>query len=379
MAAPVPTARIASVDQFRGYTVVGMVLVNYLAKFALVDPLFKHNLDYCSYADTIMPQFFFCVGFSLRLSMLRRLETGSPWAAYGHALKRCFGLFLLGVVFYHLEFRFESWKGIQKLLEQRGWFGLVLSQFERNVFQTLVHIAVTSAWLLPVIGLRTRWLVLWLLLSAGLHLLLSGYFYFDWATTKKVIDGGPLGFLSWSIPTLWGALAHDAMRQLNRPRLFIWLLAWGVVLMALGYGLSCLNGMVQAERLERSPWAAAPFVPPTEIRELLGKKEAIEFWTMSQRTGSVSYQTFAAGLSLVLLLLFVVCCDWGPVRVPLFRTLGQNPLAAYLIHSMAIDATWPLFPSDSPLWFVLVGFGLVLGITWLFTRYLEKQGIFLRL
>lgn len=56
--------RLVSLDQFRGYTVIGMILVNYVGGFAVVPEVLKHHNDYCSYADTIMPQFLFAVGFA---------------------------------------------------------------------------------------------------------------------------------------------------------------------------------------------------------------------------------------------------------------------------------------------------------------------------
>ena len=68
--------RIVSLDQFRGYTVVGMLLVNFLGGYQAVPAVFKHHNTYCSYADTIMPQFFFAVGFAYRLTFLRRLGNG---------------------------------------------------------------------------------------------------------------------------------------------------------------------------------------------------------------------------------------------------------------------------------------------------------------
>ena len=70
--------RIASLDQFRGYTVAGMLLVNFIGGFREVGAIWKHHNTYCSYADTIMPQFFFAVGFAMRLTFLRRLK---PWAS----------------------------------------------------------------------------------------------------------------------------------------------------------------------------------------------------------------------------------------------------------------------------------------------------------
>ena len=63
---------------------------------------------------------------------------------------------------------------------------------------------------------------------------------------------------------------------------------------------------------------------------------------MSQRTGSVSYQVFGAGFSLAVYALFVVLCDEGSLRVGLFRTFGQNPLAAYIVHPMVAGAVKPV-------------------------------------
>src|SRR5690349_7433405 len=103
-----PRPRIASLDQFRGYTVAGMFLVNFIGGFAVVKALFpvlKHHNTYCSYADTIMPQFFFAVGYSYRMALLRRQEQRGSWAAYRHALQRSLGLILIGLVVYHLDGR----------------------------------------------------------------------------------------------------------------------------------------------------------------------------------------------------------------------------------------------------------------------------------
>ena len=50
---------------------------------------------------------------------------------------------------------------------------------------------------------------------------------------------------------------------------------------------------------------------------------------MSQRAGSVSYQTFAAGFSLATLAVFVLVCDLGRARSHVLQTLGENALAMY--------------------------------------------------
>ena len=81
--APSP-GRIVSMDQFRGYTVAGMFLVNFLGGYAAIHEVMKHHNGhpYFSYADTIMPSFMFAAGFSFRLTALRRLAQIGPAAAY---------------------------------------------------------------------------------------------------------------------------------------------------------------------------------------------------------------------------------------------------------------------------------------------------------
>jgi predicted acyltransferase len=73
MASAVSTKpRLTSLDQFRGYTVAGMFVANFLAPYVAIHSVFKHNGTYFSYADSIMPGFMFVVGCSFRLTYLRR-------------------------------------------------------------------------------------------------------------------------------------------------------------------------------------------------------------------------------------------------------------------------------------------------------------------
>ena len=92
---PVKAERLASLDQFRGYTVIGMLLVNYFGGYTVCPQVLKHTHDYCSYADTIMPQFLFAVGFSLRLTFGRRMQTQGSAAAYARMIRRLLGLVLV--------------------------------------------------------------------------------------------------------------------------------------------------------------------------------------------------------------------------------------------------------------------------------------------
>src|SRR3954469_9910141 len=94
--------RLASLDQFRGYTVLGMFLVNFVAGYREVPRWLHFEHTYCSYHDTIMPEFFLAVGFAMRLNFLRRRAAEGAATAYRKMVKRGLGLILLGVVVYHL-------------------------------------------------------------------------------------------------------------------------------------------------------------------------------------------------------------------------------------------------------------------------------------
>jgi predicted acyltransferase len=416
MSKTIVSARLASLDQYRGYTVLGMFFVNFVGSFAVLPLLFKHPNTYCTYHDTIMPQFFFAVGLSYRLTLLRRLHSGKGFAAYAHIVRRNLGLILLGFVLYHITGSVQSWAELRALTGQE----LAVRIVKRDLFQTLVHIGVTSLWVLPVIAAAPLVRIGFACFSGLLHLVLSAWRYYAWVHEAPVcIDGGPLGFLTWTIPLLVGSLAYDVVaseRGLGAIKRA--LLGGGALLMLVGYGLSCLVSPPTL-RPGTDPGigvrlAPLPFVAPLERKRalfaidissgiaqaqsgpaayVLGVAQAVclagredseplvspDLWTMSQRAGSLSYQTFASGFALALYGVFYLLCDVGGWQLGLFRTLGSNALAGYILHDLVGEALKPYAPNDSPLWYVLTITGVYLWICYLFLRHLEKQKLFLRL
>jgi predicted acyltransferase len=348
--------RIASLDQFRGYTVLGMFVVNFVGGLDDVHPLLKHHHTYCSYADTIMPQFLLAVGFGYRLSFLRRQERDGMWAAVRHAIGRNLGLILLGIVIYHLTGGFRKWDDL--LATDPGEFALKL--FKRGPFETLTHIGVTSLWVLPVIAARGWVRVLFAVASAALHVWVSKLGYYEWNLAEpKGIDGGPLGFLSWTVPLIVGTLAHDWM--IAEPRQTRLMLLVSVMLMALGIGLS-----LQPEG--RSP----PFVP-------LHKDWDPTYWVMSLRAASVSYVTFAAGFGLAVYAVFRWACDIRRWTWSYLDLLGRHALTAYILHDLVGQAVKPFVPKDAPWWYVALACMLYLAIVTLFLRHLDRHKLVLKL
>ena len=401
--------RLASLDQFRGYTVVGMLLVNYFGHHNVCPQILKHSHDYCSYADTIMPQFLFAVGFAMRLSFGKRLHTQGRWIAYSRMIRRLLGLALVSMVVYNVGPRAPSWEQLKEL----GFWQALHEPLKRDWFQTLMHIAATSLWILPVVHSKPSIRLAWMLGSGIAHIALSYWFNFGWVNSEpRGIDGGPLGFLTWSIPALAGTLACDVflkprhLLQIGSPVLTRVCIG-SLLIMGLGYCISCgtrfydvPKSLVDSLKKENIPvdpvfpsperinakfestkeigftaWLAEPpFVKPPE--KSLRKWN---YWMMSQRSGTLAYLIFSTGFSLLVFLTFFVISDLLQVQLSVFRTFGTNALMAYVLHLMTSNAVQAFFPKDSPLWYAALGLGLYLILTWLFVRQMEKQGVFLRI
>lgn len=387
--------RIVSLDQFRGYSVAGMFLVNFLGGYATVPQILLHSHDYCSYADTIMPHFLFAVGFAFRLTFERRVQRDGSRTAYGRVVQRLLGLILVSMVIYTPRGIPDTWEQLRE-----GGLAVLAEPLKRNWFQTLMHIAVTSLWVLPVIRARAGVRIGFAVASAIAHIALSYWFNFTWVNTApNGIDGGPLGFLTWTIPAIAGTLACDIVTMDGTPRVRR-LITWAIVLMAFGWVISCGTRFYdvptdQVESRRSQKMGDDPVVPGAQTRQnrpdglLLAEPPFVpppdsahrkwNYWMMSQRGGTVSYLTFSAGFSLLVYSLFHVACDrWG-WRLGIFETFGTNALVAYILHGLVGDAVSPFIPHDAPGWYVTVGFGIFFGITWLMVRTLEKNRVYLKL
>jgi predicted acyltransferase len=399
-------ARIVSMDQFRGYTVAGMFAVNFLTGLKAIPAVMAHHNSYFSYADSIMPSFIFAVGFSYRLTLLRRLPRIGAVRTYLAYARRSLALVLLSLVIYGFGSGFSDWQATGSDATRQ----FVAELLKANLWEVLAIIGVTQVFIMPVVAASTRVRMAALGGCVVAHGMLSYWFNFDFvyglpnwmdawwgAAGKRAWDGGFFGIIAWAVAMLAGTLAYDVISHNLPVRAARIMLVWGALFMVVGYALSCLTrlydvprGTSVAGRVAESPvwppWqrmkgkslaallAEPPFVappPPSERQE--------NYWMMGKRVVSASFILFASGFAFALYALFVVACDVGGLSVGLFRTFGQNPLAAYIIHHLADSAIRPLVPDNAPLWYCLVGFAVFFGTTYLFVRQLEKQGIYVRM
>ena len=147
-------------DQYRGYTVAGMFLVNFVGSLSAFHYVVKHNSGFFSYADSIMPGFIFCAGFSYRLTAVRRFAEMCTARASLSYIRRSLALVLVSVAIYTFNADIgKSWS----VLENSIGIPWALSEFvfqflKSGMWEVLGIIGMTQILLLPFIyrGVSSR-------------------------------------------------------------------------------------------------------------------------------------------------------------------------------------------------------------------------------
>jgi predicted acyltransferase len=110
--APETSARLVSLDVFRGATIAAMILVNNPGNSAAYWPLTHAKWNGWTPTDLIFPFFLFIVGVSLVLSFRSRLRRGdSTRSLVLHTVKRSLTIFALGLLLNGLpSFHLATWR-----------------------------------------------------------------------------------------------------------------------------------------------------------------------------------------------------------------------------------------------------------------------------
>jgi predicted acyltransferase len=112
-------SRIASIDIFRGLTILVMIFVNDVGEVKGL-PWWTHHApegaNYMTYVDMVFPAFLVIVGMSIPLAMGRRKESESAVKVLSHVLLRSIGLIVMGIFLANLYKMDPNLSGIDSTL-----------------------------------------------------------------------------------------------------------------------------------------------------------------------------------------------------------------------------------------------------------------------
>lgn len=208
-------SRMVALDQFRGVTMISMLFVNlYYGRAGPLAPFFSHGITFMSGPDLVEPAFHFCVGFALRLVVVKRLAASSStdwWTSRWEIFKpllftRVAGLIILSMFVTEGWGQFDSWAELNGFSD---WLTQLVQN--RQPYHTLLHIAFITVWTFLAMSVNWQWRAAQLVFTAFLHAFLHATFYFRWIADYTLDEGGYFGFLGWSLEALVGSLCYDAV------------------------------------------------------------------------------------------------------------------------------------------------------------------------
>jgi predicted acyltransferase len=314
-----PKHRLESIDQFRGFAIVTMVLANFTSGIHTIPAQLHHAPDVgLTPPDLVAPFFIFAIGLTYGLSARRRASRDG-W----------------GKTTEHFFRRFVAILGIGSLMVA---IGLAYLNDPCIVNWGALHsIGVAGLVALLVIRLPTLWrLGVGAAVLGGYQVILDRY----WVdVTVASPHGGIQGAVAWGgmliLSTVLADLFHDEARG---RRVYPWV---SLATLALGVGLA--------------------FLTP-----------------VSKHRVSASYVVINLGLSALLFWGFHLLNEGLRVRVPLLSAWGRNPLLLYLLHYIGIGLFYlpglPILYTEAPLWVVGVELLILLAaLSWVAWR-LQRRG-----
>ena len=314
--------RIVSLDQFRGFAIFGMILVNYLGRFEVMPETFTHPRYGMTFANAIAPFFLFMVGMGFRISLMNKIQKIGRQKSYLMAVKRYLVLILIGIVLYGPDPVCDMWDALVDI----GFAGLLTLPFILTSHRVRI-------------GLAFVFLIIYQLIFA-----FTGYG--EW-TMQHSIDGGPLGPVSWASILIFGTVLMDNLIN-NSPSAFMKRsLIMGTILTLLGVGLSYL----QPESL----------------------------WQFSQQSMTMAYPILASGLSFIVFVFLYWLNDLRKIEIPHLTILGLNPLILYIVQAILMSYYGSFFDKKAPLWQALSCFVIIYLICYAVARYMAKNRIIVKI
>jgi len=405
--------RLASLDAFRGFDILTMVFVNYIAGMKAIPFILRHasaEMDTFTLTDVVFPGFLFIVGVSIPLALAkRRAEGRTGLALVGHVLVRTLALLFLGVLLVNEDRFSTAAAGIGKDL----WYFLAtLAVFALWAVvpkgaapaKRRMHLALKIAAAVLLLALvivfrgqgedgRTTWLQTswWGILGMIGWTYLAGCLLYLASRGNRIVLAGAVGLMTaLYIGSRHGALAFlgSADGFLNIGSLF------GSHAAIVTAGM--LAGTVFLPGTDTSaPRARVRFLAVLGTTLLLAGYILRPLHGFSKDGGTESYCLAAAGICCLVFLLFYVVLDIykkGKKAAAFILPAGRNPLLAYLLPGMIGNAAAllggvlhvDLSPVLWPFWQTgglagILNAAAMTGVILILTTLLGRAGLILKL
>jgi predicted acyltransferase len=333
--------RLSSIDQFRGFAILLMVLVNFLAGAKIVPDWIKHAPDIgLTLADLVAPFFIFAIGLTYGISLRRRWQSQGWKKTLAHFLRRWLALIGIGFILTAGEIALIS-PGMTNwgVLQAIGVAGLIALPF-----------LLLSRWYWRALG--------------GVALLAIYQFLLDHFWLANILGsphGGFYGSLGWAGMMILSAALADLFFA-RQPQVLV---------------DSFLSVSQQREKtVPRSTkipfWGAVLTV--LWIGILLGLIVPI-----SKNRVSISYVLVSLGVSGLFFLLFHYFADRHGLDLTFLTIWGQNPLLLYVIHLVLLGFVAlvpnPFWNTDAPWWLVLIQGAVLITALSLIGAWLNRRGL----
>jgi predicted acyltransferase len=404
--------RLTSLDAFRGFLILAMVFVNYLAGMAAIPFMLQHaaaDQDLFTLADVVFPGFLFVVGVSIPLALTRRKAGGAKTpAVVGHIFIRALALLFLGV-----------------LLVNENLYSTAAAGIDKDLWYFLAILAVITLWAVVPTEARPQ--------ARRIHLVFKVAAAVGLLALVIIFRGqGPDGQITWLQTSWWGILGIIGWCYLAGCLLYLacrgnrTILAAAIGMMAalyIGgrYGaldfLGPVNEFVDIGSLFGSYAAIVTagmlagtfFLPGTDVPSVRGRiSYLVILGTVLLAAGFVlrplhgfskiqateSYCLATAGISALVFLLFYLSLDVlnGRKAAAFLLPAGRNPLLAYLLPFLIMSAAavlgglvhldiyrilWPFYGTGG-----LTGIlnaAAMTGVVLLLTAALSRAGLVLKL
>ncbi len=345
--------RLASLDAFRGFDILVMTFVNYIAGMAAVPFVLRHapaEMDAFTLTDIVFPGFLFIVGVAIPLSLRKRQVLGeSPARIAVRIFLRTAGLLFLGLIMANEELYSPKAAGLS-----------------RELWYFLAFLAVIVLWTVyPKTEGRRRSIYLGLRAAAAVLLVVLLVIFRTrtqegGVTWLQIPWWGILGIIGWCYLTV--SLVYLAGR--GRPAVLMAALGFMVVLyigsrhgaldflapvnrvLDIGRDLGSHSAIVVAGALVGTLFGVG--APSKKARErvlalaLLGAGLGLAGYLLrplhgfSKIRGTESYALVTSGICCLVFLAFFVLMDIFRVRrwATFLQPVGRNPLMAYLLPSL---------------------------------------------